>query len=639
MIRRSFPAALFGALYFVVGFFIALSGRALAAEAPDAGTVQTVELPGAVPLEMVWIPAGTFDMGQTPGERDAYPNKETPRHRVTLTRGFWMGKCEVTKAQWRAVMGTSPWSGREQVSEDPASPAVYISWDAAQAFTRKLAGHLNEDFRLPTEAEWEYACRAGTTTRFPWGDDLDYLQIDAHAWWRGNVTVSAEQAARPVGTKQPNPWGLYDMSGNVSEWCQDWHGYYFDGESVDPVGPSSAAHRVLRGGGWTATGGRCRSSRRDHEEPKAEHSHIGFRVALGAPAPRPAGEPVFTDVFVAGEGGVSTYRIPAMITAPDGSLLAFCEARKIAQDDASPTDMVLRRSLDEGKTWLPVQTLVPGTGAEALMNPCAVVNRKTGEVVLVGLNAHKNGPDHHRCLVLKSADNGVTWSAPRDITEAIINADDRFVPGPGIGVQMDNGRLVIPGYIGQTTIEIEENSRSCVMFSDDGGDTWTMGAPVADLSDESQVVSLKDGRLMLNMRGNMGRSCRGVATSTDGGASWSTVRWDAALNECPCQASILRYSAVGKGGKDGILFANPDNFGELYGVVERTKMTVRMSYDEGATWPVKRIIHAGPSSYSTLVQLSNGDIGILFEGGEKHRREWIRFARFSMAWLTGGKLP
>jgi sialidase-1 len=429
------------------------------------------------------------------------------------------------------------------------------------------------------------------------------------------------------------------MSGNVSEWCQDWHGYYFDGESVDPVGPSAAAHRVLRGGGWTATGGRCRSSRRDHEEPKAEHSHIGFRIALGAPAPRPAGEPVFTDVFVAGEGGVSTYRIPAMITAPDGSLLAFCEARKIAQDDASPTDMILRRSLDEGKTWLPVQTLVPGTGVEALMNPCAVVNRKSGEVVLVGINAHKTGPDHHRCLVLKSADNGVTWSAPRDITETINNADDRFVPGPGIGVQMENGRLVIPGYIGQTTIEIEESSRSCVMFSDDGGDTWTMGTPVADLSDESQVVSLKDGRLMLNMRGNMGRSCRGVATSTDGGASWSTVRWDAALNECPCQASILRYSAGKERGKDGILFANPDNFGELYGVVERTKMTVRMSYDEGATWPVKRLIHAGPSSYSTLVQLSNGDIGILFEGGEKHRREWIRFARFSMEWLTAGEQP
>jgi len=133
------------------------------------------------------------------------------------------------------------------------------------------------------------------------------------------------------------------------------------------------------------------------------------------------------------------------------------------------------------------------------------------------------------------------------------------------------------------------------------------------------------------------RSCRGVATSTDGGASWSTVRWDAALNECPCQASIVRYSEEKSGAAGVLLFANPDNYGELFGVVERTKMTVRLSRDDGTTWPVKRLIHAGPSSYSTLVQLSNGDIGILFEGGEKHRREWIRFARFSMAWLTGGE--
>ncbi|MBL8765445.1 MAG: formylglycine-generating enzyme family protein, partial [Phycisphaerae bacterium] len=272
---------------------ITVTAAATAAEAPAAGAVRTLELPGGVPLEMVWIPAGSFEMGQAPGERDAYPNKETPRHPVTLTRGFWMGKYEITKAQWQSVMGTSPWGGREQVSDDPASPAVYISWEAAQAFNEKLADHLNEDLRLPTEAEWEYACRAGTTTRFPWGDDLDYVEIDAHAWWRGTVPAGKDASAQPVGKKLPNPWGLHDMSGNVSEWCQDWHGYYFDGESVDPAGPSFAAHRVLRGGGWTATGGRCRSSRRDHEEPKAEHSHIGFRVAMGAPAPRPAGEPVF----------------------------------------------------------------------------------------------------------------------------------------------------------------------------------------------------------------------------------------------------------------------------------------------------------------------------------------------------------
>lgn len=635
MIRLSFQVALSGVLTIVIGIMIALPGGAMAAETLAVGTVKTVELPGGVPLEVVWIPAGTFQMGQAPGERDAYPNKETPQHAVTLSRGFWMGRFEVTKAQWQAVMETRPWEGRAQVSSDPQTPAVYISWEAAEAFTRRLSQQLGVDSRLPTEAEWEFACRAGTTTRFPWGDDLDYTAIDDHAWWRGNVPAGEEACARPVGQKHSNAWGLYDMSGNVSEWCQDWHGYYFDGRSVDPVGPSVAAHKVLRGGGWTATGGRCRSSRRDHEEVTAEHSHIGFRVALGAPVAGEPGAPQFTDVFVAGQDGVSTYRIPAMLTAPDGTLLAFCEARKESQDDASPTDMVLRRSLDEGKTWLPMQTLVPGTGLEALMNPCAVVNQAKGEVVLVGINAHKTSPGHHRCLVLKSKDNGATWSVPRDITEAIVHPDDRFVPGPGVGVQMANGRLVIPGYTGEASVEMEENFRSCVMYSDDGGETWTMGATVGELSDESQVVSLNDGKLMLNMRGNMGRSCRGVATSADGGATWSGVRWDAVLNECPCQASILRYGK-GDSGTDQLLFANPDNFGELYGVVERTKMTVRMSHDGGQTWPVKRLIHAGPSSYSTMVRLGNGDIGLLFEGGDKGRREWIRFARFSLAWLMDG---
>ena len=141
---------------------------------------------------------------------------------------------------------------------------------------------------------------------------------------------------------------------------------------------------------------------------------------------------------------------------------------------------------------------------------------------------------------------------------------------------------------------------------------------------------------MLNMRGNMGMSCRGVSVSKDGGATWGKVRWDHALNECPCQGSIVRYSDAEKDGKDRLLFANPDNRGERFNVVERTKMTVRMSYDEGKTWPVKKLIHAGPSSYSGMVRLPNGDIGLIFEGGEKHRREWIRFVRFSLAWLTDG---
>jgi len=141
---------------------------------------------------------------------------------------------------------------------------------------------------------------------------------------------------------------------------------------------------------------------------------------------------------------------------------------------------------------------------------------------------------------------------------------------------------------------------------------------------------------MLNMRQGTGQSCRAVALSSDGGESWGTVTWDRALNECPCQASFLRYSCAGSGDRGRLLFANPDNVGERFGVVERSRMTVRASYDEGQTWPVKKLIHAGPSSYSGLVRLANGDIGLVFEGGETHRREWIRFCSLPLAWLTDG---
>lgn len=598
---------------------------------------ERIALPSGAELDLVWIPAGIFMMGQTPGEQDAYPNKETPQHAVTLTRGFWMGRHEVTKRQWTALMGTTPWASRDYVTDDPSTPAVCLTWDDAQAFTTKLSAVTGRTFRLPTEAEWEWACRANTTTRFYWGDDPTYSAIYQHAWWRGNCLAAGAPGARSVGLMPPNPWGLYDMSGNVSEWCQDWHDFFPEGPAVDPVGPPTAEHRVIRGGSWATIGGHCRSSRRNHDVPSASLSDTGFRVVCldGPPkdAPRP---PETVDVFVSGTEGINTFRIPSLLVAPDGSLLAFCEARKQSMTDASPTDMVLRRSLDGGRTWLPLQFLVEGEGADALMNPCPVVDRSDHSILLFLMNANKKGPERNLHLLMRSLDNGVTWSPPIDAGPLITNYDDSFVPGPGVGIQLENGRLVIPGYTGRITQEIDEEFYSRVLFSDDHGATWTLGPPAGPMSDESQAVELSDGALMLNMRNNMGMSCRAVAVSPNGGEAWHEVRWDRTLNECPCQASIVRYSLARTDDRDRLLFANPDNKGEKFNVVERTKMTVRMSYDEGRTWPVRKLIHAGPSSYSGLVRLPDGDIGLLFEGGEKHRREWIRFVRFSLAWLTDG---
>ena len=358
---------------------------------------------------------------------------------------------------------------------------------------------------------------------------------------------------------------------------------------------------------------------------------LPFSAAAWGGAPDVARAPVETDVYVSGADGVHTYRIPAMIVSPGGSLLVFCEARKESIRDASPTDMVLKRSTDGGATWSAAEVLVRGDGTEAVMNPCPVVDASTGAILLVCIQAHKIEQGHHRHLLVTSTDDGRTWSPPVDLGERITPYDDTFISGPGVGIQTTGGRLVVPGYVGKYDPATRTGFHSCVVYSDDHGSTWTLGQQVSAFTNECQVVEAADGTLMLNMRENTGQSCRAVATSTDGGQTWSEPSWDRALNECPCQASLIRYEG------SRLLFANPDVSGERYGVVKRTRMTVKLSNDEGKTWPVERLIHAGPSSYSSLVRLPDGDVGLVYEGGHEHRREWIRFARFPLAWLTDGR--
>ena len=249
----------------------------------NAGHADTILLPGDVPLEMVWIPAGTFMMGCSPGEQDSNLH-EDPQHQVTLTQGFWMGKYELTKGQWTAVMGTTPWSGQTHVLNDPESPAVYVSWNDAQAFITALNGLTGKTFRLPTEAEREYAARAGTTTRFYWGDDPSYTVGNDYAWWRYNSRDVDEQYAHVVGLKLPNAWDLYDMSGNVWEWCNNWYGEYSSGSVTNPAGPGSGSDRVYRGGSWYDYGFRCRSAERCSDcYPSSADDSFGFRLARSVP--------------------------------------------------------------------------------------------------------------------------------------------------------------------------------------------------------------------------------------------------------------------------------------------------------------------------------------------------------------------
>lgn len=344
------------------------------------------------------------------------------------------------------------------------------------------------------------------------------------------------------------------------------------------------------------------------------------------------------DVFLAGEAGVHTYRIPSLLVAPGGAMLAFCEARKQSTKDAGPTDMVVKRSLDGGSTWSPVQIVLAGTGQEAIMNPCPVVDGQT--VLLFCMNAHKTDRGRHRQLLMRSTDDGQTWTAPIDITDEIASGYDTFVPGPGVSIRMRSGRLVVPGYTNDYTSDRKRtDSRSRVVYSDDHGRTWTLGSPVEfPMSNESQVVELADGSLMINFRIQRELSahpqCRGTAISRDGGQTWLEPVVDHALRDPMCQAGFLRYSLAATGGPNRLLFSNLDAIPGTGAV--RKKMTVRLSYDEGQTWPVARLIDPGRAAYSCPAVLSDGRIALLYECGDESANERIRLARFSLDWLAEG---
>jgi formylglycine-generating enzyme required for sulfatase activity len=238
----------------------------------------------AAPTNLVFIPPGTFRMG-SPTNEDDRTVWEGPQTAVTISRGFWMGKYEVTQGEYLAVMGSNP----SYYTGDTNRPVEEVSWNDAVAYCAALtereraAGRIgtNSLYRLPTEAEWEYTCRAWTSTRFSSGDDPGYTNLTNYAWYEGN----GDFQTHPVGQKLPNPWGLYDTHGNVWEWCQDWFGTYPGGIAVDPQGLASGSDRVIRGGYWSSLAGYCRSAYRSYCYPGNRSSDVGFRVLLAPGQP------------------------------------------------------------------------------------------------------------------------------------------------------------------------------------------------------------------------------------------------------------------------------------------------------------------------------------------------------------------
>ncbi|HOZ45258.1 MAG TPA: formylglycine-generating enzyme family protein [Candidatus Hydrogenedentes bacterium] len=245
---------------------------------PGDDFIGTFSLPGDVALRMVRIECGTFTMGSPAGELQR--GDDEAQLQVTLTHDYSIGKYEVTKAQWEAVMHSKPWEGQDEVNDAADSPAEYISWNQAQAFISALNAATGKTFRLPTEAEWEYACRAGTTTMQYWGDDPEFADLDEHAWWFGNTSAVGQDGVHACGEKKPNAWGLYDMIGNVWEWCTDWYGPYPDEAVKNPGGPEEGTFRVVRGGNWECGAGPyLRSADRESDRPNSVVFRTGFRVA------------------------------------------------------------------------------------------------------------------------------------------------------------------------------------------------------------------------------------------------------------------------------------------------------------------------------------------------------------------------
>jgi len=226
------------------------------------------------------IPAGTFMMGSPDTEKDRESNET--QHEVTISKAFYMQTTEVTQGQWTAVMGTEPWKDSSYVKEGPDYPASYVSWDDAVAFCKKLSEKESVTYRLPTEAEWEYACRAETKTTWSFGDDE--ASLGDYAWHDKNVYDIGAKYAHQVELKKPNAFGLYDMHGNVSEWCHDYfeEDYYQQSPTDDPQGPESRGdRRVCRGGTWSDDTRSTRSAFRGWVGVAADRSFlygVGFRL-------------------------------------------------------------------------------------------------------------------------------------------------------------------------------------------------------------------------------------------------------------------------------------------------------------------------------------------------------------------------
>jgi len=338
------------------------------------------------------------------------------------------------------------------------------------------------------------------------------------------------------------------------------------------------------------------------------------------------------NVYTSGQDGYTGYRIPAIETAEDGSLLAFAEARKYNLSDPGgkkqEIDLVLKRSTDGGATWSPMQLIEHSGEFWSSANPATVVDRDMGRVWVFylrckpgrGTHGARPGTDDARNLARYSDDHGQSWSEPIDLTDVARNmSDERWrisVPGPGGAIQTRDGRLIVPMWRYAPW-------RGFALFSDDHGQTWQRGneMPGSQGSDEDQLVELSDGRLLLDARQQQG-SHRWIAISSDGGRTWSAPREGQSVTPVCC--AIERYTLKSAGDdRDRLVWTGPKGPG-------RKSLVVRISYDEGQSFTVERMITDEPAAYSDLTVLKDKSVGVLWERGGYR---FITFTRLSREFL------
>ena len=377
-----------------------------------------------------------------------------------------------------------------------------------------------------------------------------------------------------------------------------------------------------------------------------------FAIVLAAGAAF-AAEPVLTrtTLFEGGAGGHKIYRIPGIVVTKAGTILVYCEGRRHTGGDWDTIDLMMRRSTDQGATFSEAQ--VVGQIAAIQRNPVAN-ERKQGTPEDVTYNnpvaiADRDGTVHFlfcveymRVFYMRSTDDGRTFSTPVEITKAFDALRPGYnwrvvATGPGHGIQLSNGRLLVPSWVALGTAgNGHAPSANTTVYSNDRGKTWHVkslaipDSPSFPSANETVAVELADGRVMLNVRAPAKENRRIITVSRDGESGWSAPRFQDDLPDPICMAGLVRLS------KNRLLFSNPDNLTRADGrdlvSKDRKNVTVRISYDEGATWPVKKVLEPGPSGYSDLAVLPDGTALCFYESADR-----LVLARFNLEWLTEGK--